>query len=54
MPNLAEAEAVMASDAIKAAPIRTMRLIKYSPVRVIATSCTSSPGNVCSVTGEVN
>jgi hypothetical protein len=53
MPSLADADTVMASEAIKAAPIRAMRLIEYPPVRVIATSCTSLPGNVCSAAHEV-
>jgi len=54
MPSLAEADAVMASEAINAAPIRTMRLIKFSPVRVIATSGTSAPEIVCSVLRKRN
>src|SRR5262245_61078350 len=48
MPSRAEADAFMASEAISAAPIRTIRLIKFPPVRVAATSCTSAPRNVCS------
>jgi hypothetical protein len=51
MPSLAEADTVIASSA---RPIKAIRLIQCPPVRVIATSGTSSLWNVCSDAHEVN